>query len=67
MGDEFEIFILDLASSSKTKIWLATALTQDHAQNTNLQKYGEENSIKSGAKQLAWLYSNEIQAEHIIY
>lgn len=67
LGDESEIFILDEASSSKTKVWLASAVTEDHSQHAHLQKYGEENSAKSGAKKLAWLYSNEIQAEHVIY
>jgi hypothetical protein len=67
LGNEFEVVILDEASPSKTKVWLASALTEDHAQHAHLQKYGEENSAKSGAKKLAWLHSNEIQAEHVIY
>jgi hypothetical protein len=65
LGDEFEIFILDEASPSKTKVWLASALTEDHAQHAHLQKYGKENSANSGAKKLAWLYSNEIEVEYV--
>ena len=37
-----------------------------HKMHTS-KKYGEENSAKFGAKKLARLYSNEIQAEHVIY
>jgi len=66
LGDEFGIFILDEASPSKTKVWLASALTEDHAQHAHLQKHGEEKSAESGAKKLAWLYPNETQAEHVI-
>jgi len=38
----------------KPNVWLASALTEDHAQHAHLQKYGKENSAKSGAKKLAW-------------
>lgn len=38
LGNQFEAFILNGASPSKTKVWLALAFAEDHVQHDPPQK-----------------------------